>query len=65
MLSDKSHPLQALADLLTIWEEFGTFEGRIVSYVGDANNVARSLAIACGLMGIEFRIAHPNGYGFS
>tara|TARA_B100000686_G_scaffold324827_1_gene380873 strand:- start:406 stop:1305 length:900 start_codon:yes stop_codon:yes gene_type:complete len=65
MLSDKSHPLQALADLLTIWEEFSTFEGCIVSYVGDANNVARSLAIACGLVGIEFRIAHPNGYGFS
>ena len=65
MLSDKSHPLQALADLLTIWEEYGTFEGCIVAYVGDANNVARSLAIGCGLMGIEFRVAHPNGYGFS
>ena len=65
MLSDKSHPLQALADLLTIWKEFGTFEGCIVAYVGDANNVARSLAIGCGLMGIEFRVAHPNGYGFS
>jgi len=65
MLSDKSHPLQALADLLTIWEEYGTFEGCIVAYVGDANNVARSLAIGCGLTGIEFRVAHPNGYGFS
>tara|TARA_Y100001970_G_scaffold45015_1_gene56421 strand:- start:1112 stop:2014 length:903 start_codon:yes stop_codon:yes gene_type:complete len=65
MLSDTSHPLQALADLLTIWEEFGTFEGCAVAYVGDANNVARSLAMACGLMGIEFRIAHPDGYGFS
>ena len=65
MLSDKSHPLQALADLLTIWEEYGTFEGCIVAYVGDANNVARSLAIGCGLMGIEFRVAHPKGYGFS
>ena len=39
MLSE-SHPLQALADLLTIWEEYGTFEGCIVAYVGDANNVA-------------------------
>ena len=65
MLSDSSHPLQALADLLTIWEEFGTFEGCAVAYVGDANNVARSLAMACGLTGIEFRIAHPDGYGFS
>ena len=65
MLSDTSHPLQALADLLTIWEEFGTFEGCAVAYIGDANNVARSLAIACGLVGIEFRIAHPDGYGFS
>ena len=65
MLSDKSHPLQALADLLTIWDEFGTFEGCIVAYVGDANNVARSLAVACGKVGIEFHIAHPAGYGFS
>lgn len=65
MLSDEAHPLQALADLLTIWEEFHTFEDCVVAYVGDANNVARSLAIGCGLMGAEFRIANPEGYGFS
>ena len=65
MLSDEAHPLQALADLLTIWEEFGALEGCVVAYVGDANNVARSLAIGCGLMGAKFRIANPDGYGFS
>ena len=65
MLSDEAHPLQALADLLTIWEEFRSLENCVVAYVGDANNVARSLAIGCGLMGAKFRIANPEGYGFS
>lgn len=65
MLSDEAHPLQALADLLTISQEYTSFDGRIVTYIGDANNVARSLAIGCGLTGMSFRIAHPEGYGFS
>lgn len=65
MLSDLAHPLQALADVLTIRQELGPdLAGRTVAYVGDANNVARSLGIACGLVGMRFRIAHPAGYGF-
>ncbi len=64
MLSDQSHPLQALADLLTIRQEFGALAGVTVAYVGDSNNVARSLGIACGLAGMEFRLASPAGYSF-
>ncbi len=65
MLSDASHPLQALADLLTVRQEFGDLEGRSVAYVGDPNNVARSLGIACGMAGMGFRIASPAGYAFA
>lgn len=65
MLSDEAHPLQALADLLTIRRELGSLAGRSVAYVGDANNVARSLAIGCGMAGAQFRIACPAGYAFS
>ncbi len=65
MLSDAAHPLQALADLLTMRREFGELRGRTVAYVGDANNVARSLALAAGLAGMTFRIASPGGYGFN
>jgi len=64
MLSDQAHPLQALADLLTIRRELGSLAGRSVAYVGDANNVARSLAIGCGMAGMQFRIASPLGYTF-
>ncbi len=62
-LSDLHHPCQALADLLTIREEFGTLEGIKVSYVGDGNNVAHSLALGCALTGAELTIAHPEGHG--
>ncbi|MCP4228049.1 MAG: ornithine carbamoyltransferase, partial [Actinomycetia bacterium] len=65
MLSDGAHPMQALADLLTMRREFGTLEGRNVAYVGDANNVARSLAMAAGLSKMGFRLASPPGYEFS
>ncbi len=65
MLSDQAHPLQALADLLTIRRELGTLAGRSLAYVGDANNVARSLAIGCGMAGMQFRIASPSGYNFT
>ena len=65
MLSDEAHPLQALADLLTIRQALGGLAGRSVAYVGDANNVARSLAIACGMADMTFRIAAPVGYQFS
>jgi ornithine carbamoyltransferase len=61
-LSDDHHPCQALADLLTVREEFGSVEGVKVSYVGDGNNVAHSLAIACALTGAELTIAHPEGH---
>ncbi|MDH3752804.1 MAG: ornithine carbamoyltransferase [Acidimicrobiia bacterium] len=64
MLSDDGHPLQALADLLTIRQVFGELEGRTVAYIGDANNVARSLGLGCGLAGLEFRVASPAGYRF-
>ena len=62
-LSDTHHPCQALADLMTVREEFGLLEGIKVTYVGDGNNVAHSLAIACALGGAEFTIAHPEGHG--
>ena len=64
LLSDRAHPLQALADLLTVQEVFGSLAGRTVAYVGDANNVASSLALGAGLTGTAFRIASPRGYGF-
>ena len=60
-LSDWEHPCQALADLLTIREHGGT-GGRILSYVGDGNNVARSLLIAAAGEGMHVRIACPDGY---
>ena len=62
-LSDESHPCQALADALTIMDEFGRdVAGRTVAYVGDGNNVARSLAAICGRLGMNFVIASPPGY---
>jgi ornithine carbamoyltransferase len=64
LLSDEAHPVQALADLLTVRQEFGTLDDVVVTYVGDANNVARSLGVACGLMGLEFRVSNPPGYDF-
>lgn len=64
MLSDRAHPLQALADLLTVRQLLGRLEGARIAYVGDGdNNVCRSLAEACSLLGIELRIASPDGYG--
>jgi ornithine carbamoyltransferase len=63
-LSDYSHPCQALGDLLTIREEFGSIEGRTLVFVGDGNNVARSMAIGCGKLGARFILAAPDGYGF-
>jgi ornithine carbamoyltransferase len=63
-LSDWSHPCQGLADLLTVRELFGTEKGRTVAFVGDGNNVARSLAVGCGRLGVKFVLACPIGYGF-
>jgi ornithine carbamoyltransferase len=62
MLSAEHHPCQGLADLLTLAEEFGGLTGLKVAYVGDGNNVARSLAILGRLAGVELRIASPEGY---
>ncbi len=62
LLSDAGHPLQALADLLTIRQELGAFEGRIVTYVGDGNNVCRSLVLAAGAVGMQVRVASPPAY---
>jgi ornithine carbamoyltransferase len=61
-LDDVEHPCQALADLLTIYERKGDLQGLKVAYIGDGNNVANSLMLACALMGINFRIASPKGY---
>jgi ornithine carbamoyltransferase len=62
MLSPQHHPCQALADLLTLREALGSLEGRVVAYVGDGNNVARSLAVLGALAGMEVRVAAPAGY---
>ncbi len=63
-LSDYYHPCQALADLFTVQELFGDVKGRTIAFVGDGNNVARSLAICCGLLDVRFHLAAPEGYGF-
>jgi ornithine carbamoyltransferase len=63
-LSDHHHPCQALADLFTMQEIFGKLEGRTLVFVGDGNNVARSVAIACGKLGVRFVLAAPEGYHF-
>jgi len=62
MLSAEHHPCQALADLLTMREALGTLEGRKLAYVGDGNNVARSLAILGATAGVEVVVASPVGY---
>jgi ornithine carbamoyltransferase len=64
MLSAAHHPLQALADLLTVKQLRGGLDGARIAYVGDGdNNVCRSLAEACSLLGVELSIASPEGYG--
>jgi ornithine carbamoyltransferase len=63
-LSDRYHPCQALGDLLTIREVCGGIEGKTVVFVGDGNNVARSVAVGCGRLGARFILAAPDGYGF-
>ena len=63
LLSDRAHPCQALADLLTLREERGRLEGCRLAYVGDGNNVAASLAFASALSGVELALASPPGYG--
>ena len=62
MLSPDHHPCQALADLLTLREALGDLAGRRLAYVGDGNNVARSLAVVGGLAGVEVAVAAPPGF---
>jgi len=63
-LTDWCHPCQAVADLLTAFEHFGSFDFVKVAYVGDANNVSRSLAIACAKLDLDFCIGCPTEYQF-
>ena len=63
LLSATDHPLQALADLLTVRQLVGRIEGAKIAFIGEGNNVSRSLAEACALVGAEFTIASPEGYG--
>ena len=64
-LTDFSHPCQAMADLMTLEEKFGNLQGRTLAFIGDGNNVARSLSVACGRLGMKFILAAPDGYAFS
>ncbi len=61
-LTDYSHPCQAMADLMTVQEHFGSLAGRTLAFIGDGNNVARSLAVACGKFGMRFVLAGPQAY---
>ncbi len=61
-LTDLEHPCQALADFLTIKEEFNEFKNVVLTFIGDGNNVANSLILCGALLGVEIRIACPKGY---
>jgi len=62
-LTEAAHPCQTLADLLTIREAFGGFDGVSAAWVGDGNNVAQSFAVGAALVGIDVSVATPAGYG--
>ncbi len=61
-LTDLEHPCQALADYLTIFEEFGSFDDLVLTFVGDGNNVANSLLLCASILDLEIRIVCPKGY---
>jgi ornithine carbamoyltransferase len=63
LLSDAAHPCQAIADLLTMRQQVGPLAGRTVCYVGDYNNVGRSLALGAAMSGMSVRLACPPGFG--
>ena len=65
LLSDRAHPLQALADMLTLRDHLGRLEGGRLAYIGDGNNVAASLAYGAALSGLELVVASPIGYELS
>ena len=62
-LDDLEHPCQIVADLMTMKEHFGSLKGLKVAYLGDGNNVANSLALGCAMVGANFLLANPPGYG--
>jgi ornithine carbamoyltransferase len=64
-LTDEEHPCQALADLLTLYDQFGDLKGHTIAFVGDGNNVATSLAQGALMLGMHVRLAAPAGYEFS
>jgi ornithine carbamoyltransferase len=64
-LTNESHPCQSMADMLTLWEHWGSFEGKTLVYVGDSNNVARSLLRVAEKLGLKMRVVSPLGYEFS
>ncbi len=61
-LTELAHPCQALADLFTVQELYGDVAGKVIAYIGDGNNVCRSLAAACGLLDAQLNVAAPPGY---
>jgi len=63
-LSDEAHPCQALADIYTLRQEVGRVKGLTMAFVGDGNNVAKSLAVVCGLLGMRFVLAAPQKFQF-
>ncbi|MHA1573968.1 MAG: ornithine carbamoyltransferase [Alphaproteobacteria bacterium] len=63
-LSDLAHPCQALADIMTVQERFGNLASVTLAFIGDANNVSRSLAVICAKLGMKFVIACPPDYSF-
>lgn len=62
-LTDDEHPFQALADVMALSERIGSLKGRVLTFVGDGNNVYHSLALAGATLGMEIRLAHPAGFG--
>jgi ornithine carbamoyltransferase len=65
LLSDREHPTQVVADLLTMRQRLGSLEGRILTYVGDVNNVCRSLIAGCARSGMTLNVASPAGFGLT
>src|SRR3954470_16578488 len=63
-LTDRAHPCQALADLYTLRELLGSLKGVTLAYIGDANNMTRSLMEGCGRLGMPIRVATPKAYQF-
>jgi ornithine carbamoyltransferase len=61
-LTDLAHPCQALADVFTVRQLVGEIRGKTLAFIGDGNNVCRSLALACGVLGVKLAVASPPGY---